>query len=401
MWSSWQCQDASLLHINANLASCQFIQRGRVSFWHSSSCTTSFSAGLLHLLLSQTERRALFHGRRVLWQFSFLSLYFYLINFIALPGQRDLNPACNLHRNASSLTLCLYLCLCLCRIQSCLGLFLPTCKALPVVACPNRRRRRRRFSTLTMTYCCYPAWRHSETEKESLSHILEPHSLSSVWWSILAWHLLHWHPAYGFVIYWCKFSSRYCLLFEGDLPMEGVKGDCMGRHLIDVYVERKCGRRWLGLPFGLYFGLTPSSRPCHCHRCQKFFFILHFFFGILETFFRWFHWHFFWRASERAHFMAFGKNVVIFLNGFFVDWTHDWVDINSYLEVSAMAANDKQCQLISNQYRLYRSFSLFRLYLNLFACLYLTFNFLSSGEENKTWKSINCHTIFCIIQGSN
>jgi len=138
MWSPLQCQDASLgpHQIEFNLASCQFIQRGRVSFRHtSSSSTTSFLLLFLQALLwllSQTVRCALFH-RRVLWQFSLLSLYFYLINFIALPGQRLSKLACNLPRNVASLSVCcLTFCLSLCLVFDCPYPHAKLCLLLPV-----------------------------------------------------------------------------------------------------------------------------------------------------------------------------------------------------------------------------------------------------------------------------
>jgi len=111
-------------------------------------------------LLSQNVRCALFH-RSVLWQFSLLSLYFYLINFIVLLGQRLSKQACNLPQNVASLSVCRSDFIPL--TPSCLRLPLPTCKALPVVACPNRRR----FSTLTMTYCRYPTRRHSQRQTQT------------------------------------------------------------------------------------------------------------------------------------------------------------------------------------------------------------------------------------------
>lgn len=115
----------SVLDINSNLASCLF-KRGR----------------------PLPARRTFFFNLNsvpcaMCGQFSLLSLYFYLINFIAR------------HRQAGNYR----------GTPRC-----PHAKPLPVVAC--RSRSRRRFSTLTMTYCRSqakaqhsPSWDRQGTDK--------------------------------------------------------------------------------------------------------------------------------------------------------------------------------------------------------------------------------------------
>lgn len=108
-----RCISLSVLDINSNLASC-LSNVGVLCCSPALQGAPSFSAlcAMCYVLCGQ---------------FSWLSLYFYLINFIAR------------HRQAGKLSW---------------HPSLPTCKAsacLPVVAC--RTRSRRRFSTLTMTYC--------------------------------------------------------------------------------------------------------------------------------------------------------------------------------------------------------------------------------------------------------
>lgn len=167
--------------------------------------------------------------------------------------------------------------------------------------------------------------------------------------------------AYGFVIYWCKFSPRLCLFLCAlcRRSWRSFRWISKGyaRHLIDVYVEHKCAVALIRVancliavwrragPLAQSESQSVAGAPCHCHRCQKF--------GS-ETFFnrcRWCLWSTFCGIQQNV--VIFSSSAFFFSKRIFLLIGHtDWIDIHSYLVVSALlslAANAKTNSTPSNQ----------------------------------------------------